>query len=186
MFSPVQGSKYLVTSFVQHVHGHFIAFVRCGGRWLKCDDSIVTDSVAPSSIWPTVIFLEKYRRRRILGPSALRPAAPDERLRSLPLQLSRVALEVTRVSEAGNEVSDRRCDVSTVIRLGLFASRERLRRKNLQRSRKRTLSADASLPPTKRRRAGRKQQRAGRKQQRAGRKQQRAGRAQQQAGRAQQ
>ena len=186
MFSPVQGSKYLVTSFVQHVHGHFIAFVRCGGRWLKCDDSIVTDSVAPSSIWPTVIFLEKYRRRRILGPSALRPAAPDERLRSLPLQLSRVALEVTRVSEAGNEVSDRRCDVSTVRRLGLFASRERLRRKNLQRSRKRTLSADASLPPTKRRRAGRKQQRAGRKQQRAGRKQQRAGRAQQQAGRAQQ
>ena len=165
MFSPVQGSKYLVTSFVQHVHGHFIAFVRCGGRWLKCDDSIVTDSVAPSSIWPTVIFLEKYRRRRILGPSALRPAAPDERLRSLPLQLSRVALEVTRVSEAGNEVSDRRCDVSTVRRLGLFASRERLRRKNLQRSRKRTLSADASLPPTKRRRAGRKQQRAGRKQQ---------------------
>ena len=193
MFSPVQGSKYLVTSFVQHVHGHFIAFVRCGGRWLKCDDSIVTDSVAPSSIWPTVIFLEKYRRRRILGPSALRPAAPDERLRSLPLQLSRVALEVTRVSGAGNEVSDRRCDVSTVRRLGLFASRERLRRKNLQRSRKRTLSADARLPPAKkpkrkdeRRRAGRKQQRAGRTQQRASRKQQRAGRKQQRSDQQQQ
>ena len=58
MFTLVQGSKYLATSFVQHVNGHFVAFVRCGGRWLKCDDSIVTDFVTPSTIWPTLIFLE--------------------------------------------------------------------------------------------------------------------------------
>ena len=69
---------------------------------------------------------------------------------------------------------------------------KRLRRKNLQRSRKRTLTADASLPLAKkrkadqRRRTDRKQQRAGRKQQRAGRKQQRAGRKQQRAGMKQQ
>ena len=202
MFTLVQGSKYLATSFVQHVNGHFIAFVRCGGRWLKCDDSVVTDFATPSTIWPTLIFLEKYRRRSILGPSALRPAAQVEHLRNLPLQLSRAVLEAGCGSGAGQDMSGQSVgslcrrvrDVATVRRIGLFASGERLRRKNLQRSRKRTLSADASLPLAKkrkadqRRRTDRKQQRAGRKQQRAGRKQQRAGREQQQqrAGRLQQ
>ena len=192
MFTLVQGSKYLATSFVQHVNGHFIAFVRCGGRWLKCDDSVVTDFATPSTIWPTLIFLEKYRRRSILGPSALRPAAQVERLRNLPLQLSRAVLEAGCGSGAGQDMSGQSVgslcrrvrDVATVRRIGLFASGERLRRKNLQRSRKRTLSADASLPLAKkrkadqRRRTDRKQQRAGRKQQRAGRKskEQRAGR----------
>ena len=104
MFTLVQGSKYLTTSFVQHVNGHFVAFVRCGGRWLKCDDSIVTDFVTPSTIWPTLIFLEKYRRRSILGPSALRPAAQVERLRSLTVQLSRAVLEAGCGSEAGHDV----------------------------------------------------------------------------------
>lgn len=177
MFTLVQGSKYLTTSFVQHVNGHFVAFVRCGGRWLKCDDSVVTDFATPSTIWPTLIFLEKYRRRSILGPSALRPAAQVERLRNLPLQLSRAVLEAGCGSGAGQDMSGQSVgslcrrvrDVATVRRIGLFASGERLRRKNLQRSRKRTLSADASLPLAKKRKADQRR-RTDRKQQRAGRK----------------
>ena len=77
----VQGSKYLVSGFVQHVNGHFIAFVRCGGRWWKCDDSIVTGPADVSRIWPTLIFLEKYRRRSLLAPPALTPASNIARLR---------------------------------------------------------------------------------------------------------
>ena len=171
----MQGSKYLVSGFVQHVNGHFIAFVRCGGRWWKCDDSIVTGPADVSRIWPTLIFF---------GKVSLTPYGNIEGLRCLPLHLSRAVLEAARATKSGNDqpcrsAGSHRC-VDHISYVGRFALGERLRRQERQRRRKRKLSADGALPDrvAKRRkrdvrkRTGRKQQRTGRKQQRTGRNQQ--------------
>ena len=193
----MQGSKYLVSGFVQHVNGHFIAFVRCGGRWWKCDDSIVTGPADVSTMWPTLIFLEKYRRRSLLAPPALTPYGNIARLRCLPSHLSRAVLEAGRATKSGHDelcrnAGSHRC-LEHMGYVGRFALGERLRRQERQRRRKRKLSADCALPDrvAKRRkrdvrkRTGRKQQqqRTGRTQQRTGRTQQRTGRMQQRSGR---
>ena len=196
----MQGSKYLVSGFVQHVNGHFIAFVRCGGRWWKCDDSIVTGPADVSTIWPTLIFLEKYRRRSLLAPPALTPAGNIARLRCLPVHLSRAVLEAARATKSGHAEpcrsagSHRAEDHMACV--GRFALGERARRQERQRRRKRKLSADGALlsgmakrrKRDERKRTGRKQQqqRTERTQQRTGRTQQRTGRTQQRTGRTQQ
>ena len=38
------------------MNGHFVAFVRRGMQWLKCDDSIVTEMNTIPAIWPHIIF----------------------------------------------------------------------------------------------------------------------------------
>ena len=196
----MQGSKYLVSGFVQHVNGHFIAFVRCGGRWWKCDDSIVTGPADVSRIWPTLIFLEKYRRRSLLAPPALTPAGNIARLRCLPSHLSRAVLEAARATKSGHDEPCRSAESHRCLDhmgyVGRFALGERLRRQERQRRRKRKLSADGALldrvakrrKRDVRKRTGRKQQqqRTGRTQQRTGRMQQRTGRTQQRSGRKQQ
>ena len=197
----MQGSKYLVSGFVQHVNGHFIAFVRCGGRWWKCDDSIVTGPADVSTIWPTMIFWEKYRRRSLLAPPALTPAGNIARLRCLPLHLSRVVLEAARATKSGHadpcrirSAGSHRAEDHMAC-VGRFALGERVRRQECQRCRKRKLSADGALLSgmAKRRKRdderkpiGRTQQRTGRTQQRTGRTEQRSGRTQQHTGRTQQ
>ena len=197
----VQGSKYLVSGFVQHVNGHFIAFVRCGGRWWKCDDSIVTGPADVSTIWPTMIFWEKYRRRSLLAPPALTPAGNIARLRCLPLHLSRVVLEAARATKSGHadpcrirSAGSHRAEDHMAC-VGRFALGERVRRQERQRCRKRKLSADGALLSgmAKRRKrdderkpTGRTQQRTGRTHQRTGRTEQRSGRTQQHTGRTQQ
>ena len=197
----MQGSKYLVSGFVQHVNGHFIAFVRCGGRWWKCDDSIVTGPADVSTIWPSMIFWEKYRRRSLLAPPALTPEGNIARLRCLPLHLSRVVLEAARATKSGHadpcrirSAGSHRAEDHMAC-VGRFALGERVRRQERQRCRKRKLSADGALlsgmakrrkRDDERKRTGRTQQRTGRTQQRTGRTEQRSGRTQQHTGRTQQ
>ena len=146
----MQGSKYLVSGFVQHVNGHFIAFVRCGGRWWKCDDSIVTGPADVSRIWPTLIFLEKYRRRSLLAPPVLTPAGNIARLRCLPSHLSRAVLEAARATKSGHDEPCRSAESHRCLDhmgyVGRFALGERLRQQERQRRRKRKLSADGALP----------------------------------------
>ena len=158
----MQGSKYLVSGFVQHVNGHFIAFVRCGGRWWKCDDSIVTGPADVSTMWPTLIFLEKYRRRSLLAPPALTPAGNIARLRCLPSHLSRAVLEAARATKSGHGHDELCRNAGSHRCLGHFAVGERLRRQERQRRRKRKLSADGALPDRvakRRKRDGRKRTR---------------------------
>ena len=54
-------ATYSVTGFVHFANGHFIAFVRRSMKWLKCDDSIVTEMDAVTAIWLQIIFVENCR-----------------------------------------------------------------------------------------------------------------------------
>ena len=47
------------------LRNHFVAFVRRGGKWYKCDDSRVTRVDDIPQIWPILIFLEKFRKQRL-------------------------------------------------------------------------------------------------------------------------
>ena len=51
-------ATYSVKGFVQFVNGNFVAFVRRGMQWLKCDDSKVTEMKTGAAIWPHIIFLK--------------------------------------------------------------------------------------------------------------------------------
>ena len=55
-----------MSGFVQYQHErHYIAYIRQPELWLKCDDAIVTPiSGELESMWPSLIFLQRYRRHK--------------------------------------------------------------------------------------------------------------------------
>ena len=55
-----------MSGFVQYQHErHYIAYIRQPESWLKCDDAIVTKiSGELGSMWPSLIFLQRYRRHK--------------------------------------------------------------------------------------------------------------------------
>ena len=157
-----------MSGFVQYQHErHYIAYIRQPESWLKCDDAIVTKiSGELGSMWPSLIFLQRYRRhkkRRLEHPVEV---THRDLLRRLPQCLhALVAPGQPKVAAAGGGW-----------RPGRFAVRVCRRRRSDHRRRKRKRHA--------RTRSGRAETRSGRAQIRAGRTQTRSGRAQIRSGRA--
>ena len=157
-----------MSGFVQYQHErHYIAYIRQPESWLKCDDAIVTKiSGELGSMWPSLIFLQRYRRhkkRRLEHPVEV---THRDLLRRLPQCLhALVAPGQPTVAAAGGGW-----------RPGRFAVRVCRRRRSDHRRRKRKRHA--------RTRSGRAETRSGRAQIRAGRTQTRSGRAQIRSGRA--
>ena len=157
-----------MSGFVQYQHErHYIAYIRQPESWLKCDDAIVTKiSGELGSMWPSLIFLQRYRRhkkRRLEHPVEV---THRDLLRRLPQCLhALVAPGQPKVAAAGGGW-----------RPGRFAVRVRRRRRSDHRRRKRKRHAQTS-DHRRRKRKRHAQTRSGRAQTRSGRAQTRSGRA---------
>eukprot|EP00435_Cladocopium_sp_Y103_P002278 s8318_g1.t1 len=167
---------YTVTGFVHHQQQngseHFVAYVHSHGKWLKCDDSRVTEVEAMEPLWPCVIFLERLRRR---GQKQAEP-----RNEKLPEVLRKLPSLLQQVLDAESEVDARVDDASNVCQLLSFSLGPFGQRVRSARRRKAAVVSEQAKRRDGRKRAGRAQVRAGRADVRVGR----AGRAQVQAGRA--
>ena len=175
---------YVVTGFVEHKDHHFVAYVKQPRGWVKCDDSVVrVVGHDVGTIWPRLVFLQKFRRQ-YLGHDVAEPPAAD-----LLLQIPQL---LTRAVEGGVDRPER--PVPNVFesheRPKRFVERvrlNRLKRKQTEvgfddagRLRKKRLRRTERGRKRKQSRTGRQQGRTGRQQGRTGRKQERTGREQQQ------
>ena len=68
---------YVVTGFVEYKDHHFVAYVKQPRGWVKCDDSVVrVVGHDVGTIWPRLVFLQKFRRQ-YLGHDITEPPAAD-------------------------------------------------------------------------------------------------------------
>ena len=177
---------YVVTGFVEYKDHHFVAYVKQPRGWVKCDDSVVrVVGHDVGTIWPRLVFLQKFRRQ-YLGHDITEPPAAD-----LLLQIPQL---LTRAVQGGVDRPER--PVPNVFesheRPKRFVERVRLNRLKRKQTevgfdeagglRKKRLRRTERGRKRKQSRTGRQQGRTGRKQERTGREQQqeRTGREQQQ------
>ena len=175
---------YVVTGFVEYKDHHFVAYVKQPRGWVKCDDSVVrVVGHDVGTIWPRLVFLQKFRRQ-YLGHDVTEPPAAD-----LLLQIPQL---LTRAVQGGVDRPER--PVPNVFesheRPKRFVERvrlNRLKRKQTEvgfddagRLRKKRLRRTERGRKRKQSRTGRQQGRTGRQQERTGQKQERTGREQQQ------
>ena len=168
---------YVVTGFVEYKDHHFVAYVKQPRGWVKCDDSVVrVVGHDVGTIWPRLVFLQKFRRQ-YLGHDVAEPPAAD-----LLLQIPQL---LTRAVEGGVDRPER--PVPNVFESHERPKRfvERVRLNRLKRKQTEVGFDDAGRLRKKRLRRTergrkRKQSRTGRQQGRTGRKQERTGREQQQ------
>ena len=168
---------YVVTGFVEYKDHHFVAYVKQPRGWVKCDDSVVrVVGHDVGTIWPRLVFLQKFRRQ-YLGHDITEPPAAD-----LLLQIPQL---LTRAVEGGVDRPER--PVPNVFESHERPKRfvERVRLNRLKRKQTEVGFDDAGRLRKKRLRRTergrkRKQSRTGRQQGRTGRKQERTGREQQQ------
>ena len=181
---------YVVTGFVEYKDHHFVAYVKQPRGWVKCDDSVVrVVGHDVGTIWPRLVFLQKFRRQ-YLGHDVAEPPAAD-----LLLQIPQL---LTRAVEGGVDRPER--PVPNVFesheRPKRFVERvrlNRLKRKQTEdgfddagRLRKKRLRRTERGRKRKQSRTGRQQGRTGRQQGRTGRQQGRTGQKQERTGREQQ
>ena len=168
---------YVVTGFVEYKDHHFVAYVKQPRGWVKCDDSVVrVVGHDVGTIWPRLVFLQKFRRQ-YLGHDVAEPPAAD-----LLLQIPQL---LTRAVQGGVDRPER--PVPNVFESHERPKRfvERVRLNRLKRKQTEVGFDDAGRLRKKRLRRTergrkRKQSRTGRQQGRTGRKQERTGREQQQ------
>ena len=168
---------YVVTGFVEYKDHHFVAYVKQPRGWVKCDDSVVrVVGHDVGTIWPRLVFLQKFRRQ-YLGHDVAEPPAAD-----LLLQIPQL---LTRAVEGGVDRPER--PVPNVFesheRPKRFVERvrlNRLKRKQTEdgfddagRLRKKRLRRTERGRKRKQSRPGRQLESTGRKQERTGREQQR-------------
>ena len=188
---------YVVTGFVEYKDHHFVAYVKQPRGWVKCDDSVVrVVGHDVGTIWPRLVFLQKFRRQ-YLGHDVTEPPAAD-----LLLQIPQL---LTRAVEGGVDRPER--PVPNVfesherpkrfverVRLNRLKRKQtevgfddagRLRKKRLRRT-ERGRKRKQSRTGRQQERTGRKQERTGQEQERTGRKQERTAREQERTGREQQ
>ena len=180
---------YVVTGFVEYKDHHFVAYVKQPRGWVKCDDSVVrVVGHDVGTIWPRLVFLQKFRRQ-YLGHDITEPPAAD-----LLLQIPQL---LTRAVQGGVDRPER--PVPNVFesheRPKRFVERVRLNRLKRKQTevgfdeagglRKKRLRRTERGRKRKQSRTGRQQGRTGRQEERTGRKQERTGREQERTAREQ-
>lgn len=68
--------------------------MRWDGKWLLCDDTRVTVVQAVEPLWPSLLFVEKFRRKSKKGSVELAPVANADLLHRLPQFLQELVVEV--------------------------------------------------------------------------------------------
>ena len=180
---------YVVTGFVEYKDHHFVAYVKQPRGWVKCDDSVVrVVGHDVGTIWPRLVFLQKFRRQ-YLGHDITEPPAAD-----LLLQIPQL---LTRAVQGGVDRPER--PVPNVFesheRPKRFVERVRLNRLKRKQTevgfdeagglRKKRLRRTERGRKRKQSRTGRQQERTGRQQERTGQKEERTSREQERTGRQQ-
>ena len=168
------------TGFVQFLGNHFVAFVRKGSKWHKCDDSTVTPVDDVPQIWPILIFLEKFRKQRfhlVEADSSVQNNLPIPRL---PVLLRKIltadassrnfAPETTGRTSRSRSRKTRLLQFSSLVRKAICRQEVFCKRRHSAHD----ASVEISVKKRKRDRTGRKQSRNGRKQSRKGRTQERS------------
>ena len=183
--------KFVVTGFVQFVRNHFVAFVRRGGKWYKCDDSRVTRVDDMPQIWPILIFLEKFRKQRLHQAEANSSVQNNLPISRLPALLREVltadassrnlAPDTTSPTSQSRSRKTRRLQYTSVVRKAICRQERFYKRKHS--------AHDVSVEQHSAKRSRRTQNRSGRAQNRSGRAQNRSqtrsGRTQNRSGRTQ-
>ena len=177
---------YVVTGFVEYKDHHFVAYVKQPRGWVKCDDSVVrVVGHDVGTIWPRLVFLQKFRRQ-YLGHDITEPPAAD-----LLLQIPQL---LTRAVQGGVDRPER--PVPNVFesheRPKRFVERVRLNRLKRKQTevgfddagglRKKRLRRTERGRKRKQSRTGRQQERTGRQQERTGQKEERTSREQERTG----
>ena len=132
--------KFVVTGFVQFVRNHFVAFVRRGGKWYKCDDSRVTRVDDMPQIWPILIFLEKFRKQRLHQAEANSSVQNNLPISRLPVLLREVltadassrnlAPDTTSPTSQSRSRKTRRLQYTSVVRKAICRQERFCKRKH--------------------------------------------------------